>query len=252
MRIQRPLLWVAGTAVTVFAVAALASVVTTRDTTTPSTAAPSADATPSGGQAPYMAAGSTPSPAGAVADAGALVRYAVIPEESEARYRVGETFLRFDRPNVAVGVTRAISGEILLAPGRPAASRLGTFTVDISKLQSDEPRRDQAIRERWLQSARFPIARFEATSIEVGEAAGDGSDGTPVTLHGHLTVRDVTRPITFAGTFRLEGDILRASARTTVRMTDFGFEPPSIAGLLRADDEVQIEVDLVARPSAQP
>lgn len=252
MRVQRPLLWIAGTAVMVVAVAALASMVTTRDATTPPPGAPLTDSTSSGGQAPLVAAGSTPAPAGAATDAGALVRYVVVAEESEARYRVGETFLRFERPNVAVGATRAISGEILLAPGQPAASRLGTFTVDISQLRSDEPRRDQAIRERWLQSARFPIARFEATSIEVGEAAGDGGDGTPVTLHGHLTVRDVTRPVTFEGTFRLEGDILRASARTTVRMTDFGFEPPSIAGLLRADDEVQIEVDLVARPSAQP
>ncbi len=252
MRIRRRLLWVAGAAVVVAAVAALASVVTPRDAAVPSPAIPPADSTPSSGQAPFVAAGSAPSPAGAVADAGALVRYTVIAEESEARYRVGETFLRMDRPNVAVGVTRAISGEILVDPARPAASRLGTFTVDISRLQSDEPRRDQAIRERWLQSARFPTARFEATAIEVDEATGDGSDGIPVTLHGRLTIRDVTRPVTFQGQFWLEGDTLRASARTTVRMTDFGFEPPSIAGLLRANDEVQIEVDLVARPSAQP
>lgn len=214
----------------------------------PSDAVSPAPAGPAAAPAAPAAQPAPPAPASQAPGGAVLVRYVVVPEQSEARYRAGETILRFNRPNVAVGVTRAISGEILFDPQQPAASRLGIFTVDISRLQSDEPRRDQAIRERWLESARYPLARFQATSVEVGQAEGGGP--VPVTLHGQLTIRDVTRPVTFQGTFQVEGDVLRATASTRILMTDFGFEPPSIAGLLRADNEVQVEVDIVARRSA--
>lgn len=178
-----------------------------------------------------------------------LERYVVVPEASRALYRVGETFLRFNRPNVAVGVTRAVSGEIFVDRQQPARTRLGVFTVDISQLRSDEPRRDQAIRERWLESARFPIARFQALSIEgLPDTLREG-ERVSVTVHGELTIRDVTRPVSFEASFELAGDTLRGTARTTIRMTDFGFEPPSILGMLRANNEVEIEVDVVARRS---
>lgn len=234
MRTRRPALLVLGATV---AVAAVVAALWPDGSDGGST--PSAATTPVG-QAGQPVTASVP--------AAGLERYVVVPEQSQARYRVGETFLRFNRPNVAVGVTRAISGEIFLDPQEPARSRLGVFTVDISRLQSDEPRRDQAIRERWLESARFPTARFEATSLEgLPETYREG-EPVQVTLHGRLTIRDVTRPVTFQGSFELEEDTLRGTARTTIHMTDFGFEPPSIAGLLRANDEVQIEVDIVARP----
>ena len=206
-------------------------------------AAPRERPTPAALMEPAARAGA-PSQAPSTA---ATERYVVVPEESQALYRVGEMFLRFNRPNVAVGVTRAISGEILLDRQRPSLTRLGVFTVDISQLRSDEPRRDQAIRERWLESARFPHATFKPTSIEgMPERLREG-DRVSVVLRGELTIRDVTRPVTFQGSFELAGDTLRGTARTTLRMTDFGFEPPSILGVLRVNDEVEVEVTIVAR-----
>jgi len=38
-----------------------------------------------------------------------------------------------------------------------------------------------------------------------------------------------------------------AVATTTIRMTDFGFEPPSILGILKAENEVKLEFHFVAR-----
>ncbi|WP_324718024.1 YceI family protein [Carboxydochorda subterranea] len=174
-------------------------------------------------------------------------RFVIEPAESQALYRVGEVFLNVNRPNVAVGVTQAIRGEILIDPRRLANSRLGTIQVDISQLTSDQPRRDQAIRERWLESARFPIAEFRVSSVEGLPDAYHEGVAVPVTLHGQLKIRTVERPVTFQGSFVLADNTLKGTARTTIRMTDFGFDPPSILGLLRAENEAEIQVEIVAR-----
>ena len=229
--------WLAAAGLGAFAVVAVAAA---RWTQPSHSAAP-----PPGSTAPPPAAsaGAARAPGG---ESG-LQRFVIDAEASQALYRVGEVFLRFNRPNVAVGATRAITGEILVDPRRLSNSRLGTIRVDISQLTSDEPRRDQAIRERWLESARYPIAEFRADAIEGLPDTNEPGTPVPVTLHGRLRVRGVERPVTFQGSVVLEGDVLRGTARTTLRMTDFGFEPPSILGLLRAEDEAEVQVDIVAR-----
>lgn len=201
---------------------------------------------PQAGAAPAAAAPAPPggTPRGAP---GPLERFVIEPSESRALYRVGELFLRFNRPNVAVGVTQAIRGEIFVDRARLVNSRLGVVQVDISQLTSDEPRRDRAIRERWLESARFPTAEFRASEVEIPPGAYRDGLPVPVKLHGRLKIRDVERPVTFEGSFVLGENTLKGTARTTIRMTDFGFDPPSILGLLRAENEAEIQVDIVAR-----
>lgn len=176
----------------------------------------------------------------------ALERYVVVPSESEARYRVAETFLGDNRFNVAVGRTRRLEGEILVNRRNPAASRV-SVTVDLSTLESDSPRRDNAIRQRWLESARYPKARFVSTEIRGAPASYREGQAVELQLVGDLTVRDVTRRVTWQATVRLSGNELKAQAATTIRMTEFGFEPPSILGFVRAEDEARLELDLVAR-----
>ncbi|BAS26204.1 hypothetical protein LIP_0347 [Limnochorda pilosa] len=169
-----------------------------------------------------------------------------MPSESRALYRVGETFLRFDRPGVAVGVTQAISGELSMDVEQSTEGVFGMVRVDLSELTSDEPRRDRAIREQWLQSAQFPIAEFRPTGLELHAPYQDGQE-LPVTVHGELTIRNLTRPTAWTGSLILEGDTLRSTVTTQIRMTEYGFEPPSVLGVLRAEDEASIEVEIVAR-----
>ncbi len=176
-----------------------------------------------------------------------LERYLVVPSESEVRYRVGETFLGDNRFNVAVGRTRQVEGEVWVNRRNPAASRVGPILVDLSTLESDSARRDNAIRQRWLESARFPKAQFVSTELRGLPAAYREGQAVRFQMAGDLTVREVTRKVTWQATVRLSGAELRAQATTRVRMTDFGFEPPSILGFVRAEDEAELEVDLVAR-----
>lgn len=186
-----------------------------------------------------------PEPARGHRLAGALCVF--VSEESQALYRAQEVFVGLRPPNRAVGLTRAIRGEVLIDRRHFPNSRPGPIAVDIRQLTSDDPWRDQAIRDRWLESNRFPIATFRVATVEgLPEAYREG-DRVAVVLHGDLTVRDVTRRVSFQGSFVLEGAVLRGTASAILRMTDFGFEPPSILGLLRVEDEVEVQVDLVAR-----
>ena len=152
-----------------------------------------------------------------------------------------------NRFNVAVGISRAVRGEIVIDRANPRASQVGPITVDISQFQSDSQRRDSAIQERWLESARFPIAEFTPTRIEGLPAQYEEGREIAVRIIGNLKVRGVVKSVTFTTALKLQGPQLTGTAATKVLMTDFGFDPPSILGILRAQNEVEIEFRFLAR-----
>jgi polyisoprenoid-binding protein YceI len=178
---------------------------------------------------------------------GAAGRFAIVPAASTVTYRVGETFVMGNQFATAVGTTHAVQGDVFVDRAHPANSRIGTITIDISTFQSDRARRDRAIREGWLESAKFPTATFTPTAIHGLPATYTEGQEIPVQVLGNLRVRDVTKPVTFTGTVKLATDTLSGNFQTTVLMTDFGFEPPSILGTLKAENQVKLELQFTAQ-----
>ncbi len=175
--------------------------------------------------------------------------FRIVPGESQATYEVGETFLnQQNRFAVAVGVTTEINGEITAVFSNPPASTIGTVTVDISQLTSDSSRRDDAIRKRWLESATYPLAVFNPDTVEGLPAAYVEGEDYSFSVSGDLTVHEVTKPVSFAVTANLQGDTLFGTATSTIRMSDFGVGPISIAGILNTEDEVKLTLNFIARP----
>jgi polyisoprenoid-binding protein YceI len=174
--------------------------------------------------------------------------FKIIPGESKVTYEVGETFLnQNNRFSTAIGITSQISGEVYANLQNPPASSLSTIEVDISQFESDSSRRDNAIRQRWLESARFPIARFVPTQIEgLPESYTEGQEYS-FRVTGDLTVRDTTKPVTFEVRASLSNQTLTGSATTTILMSDFGVGPISIAGVLQTEDAVKVTLEFVAR-----
>lgn len=175
-------------------------------------------------------------------------RYVIDPAASQASYRVSEVLInRGNQLNVAVGTTRAIQGEIFIDRATPRRSRIGTITVDISQLKSDSSQRDRRIRGQWLESERFPLAVFTPSRIEgLPDAVADGRE-IAVQIVGDLKIREVTRPATFAAKLRLDGATITGTATTLIHMTDFGFDPPSILGILKAENDAMLEFQFLAR-----
>jgi polyisoprenoid-binding protein YceI len=174
--------------------------------------------------------------------------FSIVSGESTVSYEVGETFFnQNNRFNVAIGTTTQLSGKITLDPANPQNASVGAIEVDISQFQSDSNRRDNTIRDRFLESGRFPIATFVPTRIE--GLPESYNEGQPLNLKvsGDLTVHEVTKPATFDVQVTLANNELRGTASTTILMSDFGVGPIEMVGILGTEDQVKINMEFVAR-----
>jgi polyisoprenoid-binding protein YceI len=188
-----------------------------------------------------------PSPVATVAPRGEVLHLVVVPEESEASYIAREKLARLPVSTEAVGKTKAITGDIYLTRQGLAPQPPSVLRVDLRTLQSDEPRRDNYVRNNTLEADRYPYAEFIIEEIvgfpvdyREGEEAG-------VTLKGTMTIHGVSRPFSFDVRARYGGGVLTGVAHATFRLTDFGLSPPNIAGIVTVEDEMRLQVVLTAR-----
>jgi polyisoprenoid-binding protein YceI len=182
--------------------------------------------------------------------------FVIVPEESTASYSVEEEFFQgaVDRLGVilglvdTVGSTQEIEGQLQLNLD-DLSSALGDnqFTVNIESLTSDQPRRDQRIREANLESSKYPLATFSATAIEGAPDSYSEGEEVSFQLVGDITIREITQPVTFDITASLSGDTISGMATALLTMTDFGFDPPNFADMFTVEDEFTVEVEFTAR-----
>ncbi|MEP2028177.1 MAG: YceI family protein [Paracoccaceae bacterium] len=100
-------------------------------------------------------------------------------------------------------------------------------SVDVRKARTGLIFATEALKARSvLDSAEFPSIRFVATEVQLG-TNGRISDGAVIT--GNLTMRGVTKPITFeAHLYRIQGSQPEDLSQLTIRLTgsvtrsDFG------------------------------
>ncbi len=205
---------------------------------TPFTPPPTTQATP---PASVNAAPSDPSAPSASGDA--PMRFTLVPEGSEARYRVREQLARLSFPSDAVGTTKAISGQIVVNPDGTILSEESKIVVDLTTLRSDESRRDNYIKNNTLQTNRFPTAEFVPREIRGLPSPLPASGEGTFQLIGDLTLHGVTRPVTWEVTARLDGQTLTGSATTSFTFADFNLTVPQVFVVLSVDETIRLEVD---------
>jgi len=173
--------------------------------------------------------------------------YRIDAAQSEVRYEVGETLFRNNRFQTAIGRTKGVAGDVLVDFAQPSNSQIGEIVIDVSQFTSDETRRDNYIRRDGLQSAQYPYTRFVTRSIEgLPDQVAPGQEVT-LTIHGDLTVKETTLPVTWILTLRVDDDRLAGSAATEILMSDFGVGPIQVATLV-TEDLVKLYFDFVATP----
>jgi polyisoprenoid-binding protein YceI len=172
--------------------------------------------------------------------------YAIVPEESAARYRVQEELAQVGETE-AVGETQAIIGQFGFGEdGLPLPC--SRFDVDLRTLQSDQAKRDNYLYQNTLEAEKYPLATFVLRAVEGIEAPLAEGEETSLRLIGNLTLRDVTKPVAWEAKVALVDGALRGTAATLFEMPDFGIEPPSVPVVLSLDETIRLEVDLTARP----
>lgn len=206
--------------------------------TPPPTAAPSPTSAPEGG------GGGRPSAAETDTPELLTLRLVIDPERTVARYRVQEQLAALDFPSDAVGSTRAVSGQVVLRSDGTLAPADSQIVVDLRTLRSDESRRDNYIQGRTLDTGSFPSAVFVPR-----EARGLGSRLAPgpfdLQLTGELTIRGVTREVTWEVSGEATEEEVRGLASTRITFQDFGLERPRVAVVLSVEETIRLELDFV-------
>jgi polyisoprenoid-binding protein YceI len=156
-------------------------------------------------------------------------------EGSFVGYRVDETLIGIGL-NTAVGRTGEVSGSARIEGGRIVDAR---FETDTRTLRSDESRRDEALRHRGLETDRYPVAGFV-----LGPPA---TIADRFTARGELTLHGRSRPVKVRLQARRSGVGIDLAGSTPIELSDYGMEPPSVAGVASVRDHGRMEVRLRLR-----
>jgi len=184
------------------------------------------------------ATASAPDP---VASTGKLV-LKLLSDGSKASYRVREQLAGRSLPNDGVGTTTSFSGSITFRPDGTIVPDQSAFTIDMRTLKSDESRRDGFIQRSTLQTGKFPTATFVPTAVDGLPSPLPTSGDVNFKLSGDLTVRGVTKPVTWDVQAAIAGRELTGAATTAFKFGDFGMNPPKVPIVLGVVDNITLEV----------
>ena len=153
------------------------------------------------------------------------------------------------------GRFREVGGTLLIDHDEPWRSKV-EVRIETSSIDTGIAARDQHLRsEDFFEVDRFPGLTFESTGVEGWfEAPGDR-----FRIRGHLTIRDVTLPVTLEVHYDGKGvdpdgvERLAFSAETRINRRDFGLlwnQALETGGVL-VGDEVRITLQVQAIPSLE-
>jgi polyisoprenoid-binding protein YceI len=183
----------------------------------------------------------------AAAPSAAPVRLVVAGENNVARYRVREQLVGFDLPNDAVGVTKEVTGAIVLDEKGNVVPEQSRIVVGVASLTSDKTRRDGYVRRRLLQADSFPTVEFVVTRVRGVALPLPSSGDRSFALEGNLTVRGITRPTTWRVDATFSPDGLTGTAITKFTFAEFGLTQPRVPVVLSVADTIALEYDFTLR-----
>jgi polyisoprenoid-binding protein YceI len=158
-----------------------------------------------------------------------------------AGYRVREQVSGIGT-NTAVGRTQNVSGSMTIDGTSITALEV---TVNMTTLVSDRVQRDDQLRERGLETDRFPAATFTLTQpIEVGSRPKEG-EAIELTAAGDLMLHGVTKQVSVPIQAEITGDRIQAIASFDVALADYDIEPPTGVVILSIADTGTIELHLL-------
>ena len=162
-----------------------------------------------------------------------------------ANYRVTEQLARLSYPIDAVGYTEDVSGSIYIdATGQPTLESL--LTIDLSKLKSDESRRDNYLRGNALETDKFPQAFFlvnELKNLDMSDLTNLNSNDIEFQMAGDLTIHGVTKSKTWDVVAKSELGSIKGNASISFPFSDFDIDIPKLFFIISVEDKITLELD---------
>jgi polyisoprenoid-binding protein YceI len=157
-------------------------------------------------------------------------------------YRVKEQLAFLSSPSEAVGRSTAVTGTMEVAGDTVDHVRI---QADLTRLTSDKSRRDNAIRQRGLESERYPTATLElAEPIRLATAPVQGQE-VRGQGKGRLTVHGVTREVELSVGGRWSGSAIQVVGQLPVRLSDYQIQAPRFGPAVSIEDGVAVDFSLV-------
>jgi len=181
---------------------------------------------------------------------------------SAARYVIDTGISRFTARAFATGLfsslghsptfaIRGYTGEAAIVAGglEQATIRITVqsasldLTDDVS--QKDRAEIEDKMRQEVLETSAYPEIAFESSQVSPNML---GENMYAVSVAGNLTLHGVTHSETISAQVTVADSTLRAYGEFSLRQTDYGIRPVSVAGgTLKVKDEVKVTFDFTAR-----
>lgn len=114
-------------------------------------------------------------------------------------------------------------------------------TVPLAKIDTGIGLRNQHMRDKYLETNKYPNAVLSVPKSALGLPGGGSGDTT-----GTLALHGKQKPVTFHYDVKKNGDSYAVSGTLRVVMTEFGIEQPSFAGAT-VKPEVDVKVAFQAK-----
>lgn len=212
-------------------------------------AAPTVAVAPTAAQAPAApTVAAQPTAAPAPSQPAGMVTLQIAQGESEARFIIDEVLN--NEPKTVVGTTNQVAGVIEINAQDPTKTRVGVIQVNARSLTTDSNFRNRTIKNQILQTDQYELVTF--TPSEIVGLPASGAVGQPYSFQivGDLTIRDVTKQVTFEVTAKAPSESrVEGTASTTVAYADFGITIPQVRQVASVADQVRLELQFVAVPA---
>jgi len=186
---------------------------------------------------------------GEPAPAGELLIYAIDPNQSQVRFELGED-LRGQRTAV-VGVTNQVAGELALNLSDLSSTQVGVIQINARTLATDNNFRNRAIHNEILHTGAYEFITFTPTGVEGLPAAAEPGDEVSFAITGDLTIREISRPVTFNVTATaVSPERIEGTATSAVNRADFDLRIPQVRHVANVDEQVQLTINFVANATS--
>lgn len=174
-----------------------------------------------------------------------LIVAELVQAESQARFIIDE--ILNDQPNTVVGVTDQVAAQILIDPTNPANVQMGPVQVNARTLVTDSGNRNRAIQNIILETGTYEFITFTPKSFVGLPEAGAVGDTFVFQIIGDLTIRDVTREVTFDATVTVDSDTrMHGLVSATVSRSTFKLNIPDVPFVASVDQDLILELEFVA------
>lgn len=187
-------------------------------------------------------------PAATTASAtGTMILAQIVSGESEARFVIDEVLN--NAPKTVVGATDQVAGELEVDTSDPSKTRIGVIQVNARTLSTDSEFRNRAIKNQILSTDQYEFITFTPTDLQGLPSSVTSGQSYTFKIVGDLTIKDVTKQVTFDVTATPESDTrLTGLAQTTIRYADYNITIPQVPQVASVDENVRLEIEFVAAP----